>query len=335
MTLWTKSFCLVALVNYILLITFSIEPLAVAYSVKPDHDLQVIIRPLLYGVIIVFQGVHTFFGVFYDNIYEVYATMLAQFIVTIIIMTRCIELCPTFTLYNLLLVAYGVVFQVLYVVFALPLIREFSWTFYKRAGADQEFRLKYRHCLQFPVLLKIDLMLSLICILFYAALSRFNETRVIFLCCIGFIAVAHYNVGRVGYSKENTPLVITFWTLSTVLPVFIGFSFWEIGLSVLISNITDIDIINISPEWDFRTYTIFFLVSSTTFGILRLFLLALSVIVFVHFGFIQNAKNAQVWVGGDGENGSDSRDVVGREGGWGVGEEGGLTWDDVFKNTKG
>jgi len=322
--LWTKSFCFVALANYLCLFFFSVDPTIAGLALNALFDVKMVVRPLLYIILIVFQAIHTFFGIFHENIYELYAIMIVQFFITVIITTRCVELCSTLSTYNLLLVCYGVLFQVLYAIYAMPLLREFSWAFYKKAGADTQYRSKYRKYLQLHVLLKLDLMVSLLSILIYAALSVTSFLRLTFVLSMILISIIHYHIARIGYSEENVPFVVTFWCLSTVLPVFIGFGFWEIGFDKLLSNIVNISILEPhSPEWDFHTYAVFYLISCFTLIMLRVCLVIQGVVVYLHFGeglkhleFVKAAKikNQEV----------EKTEVKGDDG---------LTFGDVFRNT--
>jgi len=170
-------------------------------------------------------------------------------------------------------------------------------------------------------------MISLISILVYGALSEISFMRIIFLVCLGLISLIHFSVARIGFSEENASLVIIFWCLSAILPIFVGFGYWEIGFNKLISNITDISIVNAtSPEWDVRTYTIVFFLSSAALVVLRICSIIQSVVVYVHFG--EGLKNLEYIKNAQMKRTQEDEEVRWRE----EGEEG-LTFGDVFKNT--
>jgi hypothetical protein len=124
---------------------------------------------LILFIIIGFQVAHSWFGLVHDNIYEV-IPFSSNFLRTISWLPRCwhkysfrsillVSYCKlrdvgllTTTLLlvmvrhsNLIYLPYpGVLFLGLYIAFCYPLHREYSWIFFSKAGADPEFRTKYR-----------------------------------------------------------------------------------------------------------------------------------------------------------------------------------------------
>jgi len=157
MNIWPKTFYLVALTNYMCLTALALEPLfeILIYDTTKFNP-TILTRTLVFIVIIVFQNLHVFFGIFSENIYELYATMVTQFGAFVIIVLRSIFL-PKWEIYSMVLLLYGILFQVVYFVYLMPLYRVNSWSFYKKAGADVVMRAKYRNFLLFQVFFEVGL----------------------------------------------------------------------------------------------------------------------------------------------------------------------------------
>lgn len=92
---WTNIFCFVSLANYISLFVLAVYPLADALMssmyTNPSASTEfsfVVTRTMTFVTITVFQVVHAWYGLFHDNIYEIYANLMAQVIITVVIVFR-------------------------------------------------------------------------------------------------------------------------------------------------------------------------------------------------------------------------------------------------------
>jgi len=87
----------------------------------------------------------------------------------------------------------------------------------------------YRRYLRFQAVLKIDFMLAVVSTMSFKTSDPNTSTTylVTFNLIVAIIAAIYFNIGRFGVSNEIRPLVIVFWSLSPIQPVFYGYGVWE------------------------------------------------------------------------------------------------------------
>jgi len=267
MDIWPKSFLVIAVINYICLLALAIEPL---FEIVNQ---TIITRTLIFCVIFFFQTLHIFFGIFHENIYELYAVMISQFIVCIAVVFRSISV-TSWDVYSILLLGCAILFQCIYIIYAYPLYKANAWAFYRKVGASLELRKKYKHYLLLHVLLKLDCMGSIVNVLVfehdmlenYPWLSDF---------IFSVLSAIYYLLGRMAFTQESVPLVVSFWAFSSVILVFIGYGFYS-----LLSNDWGSLYFNI-PNLSFG---LLFFVTGLFIIIIRILLLIQSIITYRYFG---------------------------------------------------
>eukprot|EP01127_Copromyxa_protea_P022003 TRINITY_DN771_c0_g1_i1.p1 TRINITY_DN771_c0_g1~~TRINITY_DN771_c0_g1_i1.p1 ORF type:complete len:346 (+),score=66.44 TRINITY_DN771_c0_g1_i1:326-1363(+) len=172
-------------------------------------------------VVIGSQCLHsTFFGLFHDNIYEVYSVMLVQLFISFGVAGMLLISTP-WSVYEYTLLSYGSVFFLLYSIYIYPLHAEYSWTFFQAAGADPEFRKKYRRFLRFQALLKIELFLLTLNTLLVGYLRDDITWFMVFdvaVVCAGLIS---YVLGRAAFEEEIAPLSFSFWVFQLLMPAYL------------------------------------------------------------------------------------------------------------------
>jgi len=193
-----------------------------------DTQTYIITRTATFVAITIFQVIHAWFGLFHDNIYEIYANVVSQVVITVVVVFRCIFDMP-WTIYLYALFSYAVLFLALYIIFLYLIHSEYSYTFYQKAGADPVFRSMYRKYLRFQAVLKIDFMLAVVSTMSFKTSDPNTSTSylVTFNLIVAIIAAIYFNIGRFGVSNEVRPLVLVFWSLSPIQPVFYSYGVWE------------------------------------------------------------------------------------------------------------
>jgi len=98
----------------------------------------------------------------------------------------------------------------------------------------------------------------------------------------GILSVIYYLLGRFTFTHESIPLAISFWGLSLVVPVFVGFGVYSIITQQLLAMI-DFPTLSFG-QYDKLVFSFLFVVSGAFVIIIRTMLLIQSVIVFRYFG---------------------------------------------------
>jgi len=266
---WPKSFAVIAVTNYLCLFALAIEPLF------EDTSDAIITRTLIFCIIFLFQTLHLFFGIFHENIYELYAVMVSQFIICIAVVFRSISV-RDWDLYSILLLGYAIFFQFVYIVYAIPLYKANAWAFYRKIGASLEVRKKYQHYLVLHVLFKLDCMASLVNILVFEH-DMLQSYPWLSDLVFGLLSIIYYVLGRLAFRQESIPLVLSFWCFSTVIFVFMGYGFYSILTSHPWSDFILLELSNLS-------FGLMFFVSGLFLFIVRIFLIIQSIITYNYFG---------------------------------------------------
>jgi len=240
-------------------------------------------------------------------------------VITLVVVFRCVSYLFWET-YVYALFSYAILFQAIYIVFAVPLHKEYSWTFYRKAGADQEFRRKYRKYLRFQAALKVDFMLSIISTMCFETYSSW-EWLLTFNFTVAVMAIIYFNIGRFAFSLERDPLVVVFWSLCPVQLVFFCYGLWHIIYHNKLDVFNDITASN----------SILFIASAVTGVIVRGVLIILSILAYQNFG--QGLKNLEFLQGQTAEEKIPFafQNPTPREG---TEITSGMTVEDVIKNTQ-
>jgi len=178
------------------------------------------------------------------------------------------------TIYLYALFSYGVLFLALYIIFLYLIHEEYSYTFYQKAGADPIFRSMYRRYLRFQSVLKVDLMVAIVSTMSFKVSQQSSTYLLTFNLIIAIIAIIYFHIGRFGVSRENRPLVVVFWSLSSIQLVFYGYGVWDFI---------------VGQFWKFQITTpevalaALFMSSALTGLIVRIILLTLSVLAYLNF----------------------------------------------------
>jgi len=272
-----KSFCFVVLTNYLCLIVLVCEPLM---ELRDKHvDSNLITRTLIFIIVILFQIAHAlFYGFFQDNIYELYATMVTQLVVCLIIILRSIFI-TQWDLYSKFLLAYGIFFQFVYTIYAVPLYKAHSWTFYKKAGADPHVRDNYRGYLRVFALLKLDFMVSIINILLYH--NDRIPWLIAFYLITGVSSVLLFNLGYFAFIQEKGSFVIAFWSLSWIMIASFGVGMYQL---FALEHLSVVDMETLALGHDNNVFSFSYVLSGIVVVTMRVLLLVQSVRVFNHFG---------------------------------------------------
>eukprot|EP01126_Amoeba_proteus_P050866 TRINITY_DN6046_c0_g1_i14.p1 TRINITY_DN6046_c0_g1~~TRINITY_DN6046_c0_g1_i14.p1 ORF type:complete len:402 (-),score=82.97 TRINITY_DN6046_c0_g1_i14:114-1319(-) len=300
-----------------------------------SFDWSYVLTQLVLFVMIGFLCTHAFFGLFHDNIYELYATMLAQVFLTLCVVG--IVLSASWDTYHLLVLVYGVVYFLLYAIHLYPLYVEYSWTFFQKAGADPEFRTKYRRFLRFQVLLRIQLMSVCVNALLMGSLNMKSILwSVTFDLAMVLVSVVLTLLGAKGFQEEKKPVVYSFWTLQLLIPSYLGFIvYYIIKNSTLINKM-----MNEGGLWgkgrlsvvQVKGLLLLFIVSCGMLGLVWFMVEITSFILFRHFDeglknleglrkkskrYVPPGDGQSLGIGSGGSGGSGSGDGVG--GGAGTG----------------
>eukprot|EP01124_Arcella_intermedia_P002543 TRINITY_DN11386_c0_g1_i1.p1 TRINITY_DN11386_c0_g1~~TRINITY_DN11386_c0_g1_i1.p1 ORF type:complete len:379 (+),score=94.86 TRINITY_DN11386_c0_g1_i1:47-1183(+) len=280
MSLLRRSYLLLAILNYLSLAALALEPLLDRPAPPPAPPLAdpLLTRTLIFLTIIIFQILHLWNGIFNDNIYEIYATMLTQLCISLIISMRSIWVLPLDLPYSGVLVGYGAVFQVVYLVYLYPLYRAHKWTFYRKAGAEVEKRKKYKSYLLFHVFLKLDFMMNFVSVLVF---TDFDDYTSVAVSC-GVLTLVYYLIGRFAVTTEFTPLICSFWCFSLISPIFIAFGIYEIIKYELLKPIT-ISTITAGPSTK-TSYAYLFVATGALSVLSRTLLLIQSIAIYRNFG---------------------------------------------------
>jgi len=182
-------------------------------------------------MIIVFQIIHAWYGLFHDNIYEIYAMILTQtftsaLAILIVISDRLNA--GAFFWWDWILLSYAVIFFVAYVAFAFPLHKEYTYHFFHKAGAEPTFRAKFRRYLRFQVLQRLYLMVTMCNALMFGGLLYSNpEHGLLYQIAMGIqiiLVLILFCFIRIGTALEIKPLVIASYVFSPLPLFFIGYS---------------------------------------------------------------------------------------------------------------
>jgi len=114
------------------------------------------------------------------------------------------------------------------------------------------------------------------------------------------LSVVYYLLGRFAYNIESVPLALSFWSLSFVTPIFVGYGIYRIIEEQLLGFI-DFPTLSFG-EYDKLVFSFLFVVTAAFLMIMRVLLIVQSVIVFQYFGEgLANleSKSANYWVEDD------------------------------------
>jgi len=276
--------CLFSNFNYIFLAALAVTP-SIRIFIKGQYKQEIVSVATILIVIIVFQVIHTWYGLFHDNVYEVYATITSQCFISAVGIIQVINNPGHWDPYDIIELCYSIGFLAIYLGFAYPLHKEYSWTFYKLAGADPDFRRRFRTFLRFQVVIKFHLMVLFVngLVMGFAQGSRdFSWTLSIDFAYF-LLGISFYICGKYGTTKESVPLMISFWSLFLGIFYVIAYGlYYVIRFKIVSLQNFSWDKLTKSEEINFL---VMYFVSVTLLIVLSAMLIYLSIKVYLNFGF--------------------------------------------------
>eukprot|EP01128_Nolandella_sp_AFSM9_P001157 TRINITY_DN11271_c0_g1_i1.p1 TRINITY_DN11271_c0_g1~~TRINITY_DN11271_c0_g1_i1.p1 ORF type:complete len:354 (-),score=31.82 TRINITY_DN11271_c0_g1_i1:148-1119(-) len=274
---WSRTFFVATTINYLLLGFFSLFPIiSVATDPATSVSIYMLSRTLLLLTLIAFQASHSYAGLVLDNIYEIYAMMMTQAVVTLVLVLATWFQSHSPTTFEYGLFAYAIVLQLFFFALAYPLHQEHRWSFYKKVGADPFFRSVFRSYLRFTVVLKVDFMVMLLNLVCMSSIPLRAEW-LIALFVIGLcVAVGFFSLGYVGFRGENTAFGVPFWMLSPLNPTLVGLGVYSL--------LTTVDWSSLSLSDESSTYSLLYLITAAFLLVTRVALLVLSSIAYRNWG---------------------------------------------------
>jgi hypothetical protein len=243
---WSKGMLLLVAISSIAFATYALRPIidrnhrhyvlrnstlmeTINSATKLNlNEMNDVIISLLSFVVLIFQIIHVVLGTFYYNLYELVGMLVTQFLITCIVLLPLIrDLSIHFhwsvdDYFTLVICGIVAICQIAYVAFAFPLYREFSWRFYRMFGSDTTYRTRVRNYMKFVVLLRVDLVMWItIAITSHHFVNdiypwEFGIDGLALIASLAFVIVGYF-----GHKKEIYPLMVSFWGLALVGPVYL------------------------------------------------------------------------------------------------------------------
>eukprot|EP01129_Flabellula_baltica_P015145 TRINITY_DN7513_c0_g1_i1.p1 TRINITY_DN7513_c0_g1~~TRINITY_DN7513_c0_g1_i1.p1 ORF type:complete len:360 (+),score=51.50 TRINITY_DN7513_c0_g1_i1:104-1183(+) len=220
---------------------------------------------------VIFQVWHCFYGLFYDNLYELYATMGTKFLSTAYAIYRVLferDDWPEEMVYDIIFLTCVLLFQIIYLLFIPSLHRDYSWRLYKKVGVDNEKRRIHKNYLIFMTLLKFDFMFFFINAII-SGKGIFNfETDYEYIFDLIAIIVSILTLGVGWYAFKNGKLggTLVFFFLSLIGPVYVGYNIY----------------LSFTPT-GFQQANYFFFITAVFAVVLRIFVYIFAYIVLKNF----------------------------------------------------
>lgn len=278
---WTFFFLFFAVLNYCTLTALAIVPSVLDWQ-HGRYRQQIVSVGCILICIIIFQVVHTWYGIFHDNVYEIYATVVSQVFISVIGILQVLFQDGKFEIYDYVELSYCIFFLFIYLAFAYPLHKEYSWTFYKMAGTDPDFRRRFRSYLRFQVVLKFHMMILFVNGLVMGFAQAYWPWTAAIDAAYLLLGTVFFVTGRFGAKKESPPLVICFWFLFTGILYIVGHSLYFVIENKLVP-FSEIDWKKIITSEDISFLAMYF-ASVLILLVLTLLLLILSIRVYLNFG---------------------------------------------------
>eukprot|EP01130_Rhizamoeba_saxonica_P006884 TRINITY_DN2761_c0_g1_i1.p1 TRINITY_DN2761_c0_g1~~TRINITY_DN2761_c0_g1_i1.p1 ORF type:complete len:364 (-),score=19.91 TRINITY_DN2761_c0_g1_i1:41-1132(-) len=279
---WSKLFLVILVLSNTSLIGLGIWNL-VSMNSNASHEqlrLEINITLLLFSFAL-FQGIHAVYGIFFDNLYEIVATMGAKFFITGYVIAHFLfsfvvtdKHRPQMWDYTLAITV--VLFQLIYLLFIKPLHSEYSWRLYRRVGSDKGLRRMHTTLLKFQTLIKFDFMFMFITILIsgdgiFSFYDSSNSILIVMDILWFFLAIATIVIGWIAFKYEKRYLVVVFYFLCPISPAYITFLFLE---DFILQDASNIEILQ----------SIIFLGSSAIALLMRIILMIFGGLVYRSFG---------------------------------------------------
>jgi hypothetical protein len=158
-------------------------------------------------------------GIFYDNLYELYAAMFQALLSTSLGIFKFVEPYKNdWVDYGFLLVTCAC--QLVYFAVAYSLRQEYTWRLYRKAGADKTFRLIFKQYLIMKTFSKLDIMFGIINVV-CAGLAVLSN---VVAAAIAWSMLAYYIifhiVGTYAVKFEITRLTMVYFSMFAVSPAY-------------------------------------------------------------------------------------------------------------------
>jgi len=219
----------------------------------------------------IFFSISIWHGLFYGNIYELYAAMFLACYMTAWSVWRFVEPYKKEVVTDDIFLVGTCIAQLFYFVVSPKLYKEYAWVLYRKAGADQAVRGLYRKYLQWSCIQKLDAFFGFFSV-FLSGNGIVNSALdwSMFALLIVFLGVGYYAV-----NKELVGLTIAWFCLFPFLPAYIIYNF------LVITILQDP---NQPDDVTARRLKILFSVCGSGSLISRVALCVISVIVFRNYG---------------------------------------------------
>lgn len=194
---------------------YTVEGKAVACSVY-----YTIVISLVHIFNALFLTISAIDGIFYDNLYELYAAMFQALLSTGLGIFKFVE--PSSNDWvdiSFLVVTCSC--QLFYFAVAYSLRQEYTWRLYRKAGADKSFRRIYKQLLIYKMFSKLDIMFGIVNVV-SAGLYVLGNSLVagIAWSMLVFHFLFHL-IGTYAVNREITRLTMVYFGLFAVSPVYV------------------------------------------------------------------------------------------------------------------
>jgi len=285
-------------------------------SLEADYVRHSINSSVIMFSFAVFNLLVFLYGLFYDNLYELYAAIGAKFLSSGFAIYRFVngimgDWDHLEMWFDITLAVFVLFFQILYFFFLYPLYKDYRWRIHKKVGYDEEFKKIHKYYLIFLTLLKFDFLFF-----FTAAIVSgegvFNYTVNAYDFIIDIVAmivaIVTMFVGWFSFKKGNVAGSIVFYFLCAIAPVYIGYN-----LYLLFTEKQSLT-------------RVFFFTTAAIAAIVRIFLIVYSCIVLKHFEKAAEYVNPDNKLFKEGELSVQAEQPEENDGIYSI--------EEVFKNTK-
>jgi len=268
--------------------------------IVPCSIVYVMAITLVHVLNAIFLCVSAIDGVFYDNLYELYAAMFQALLSTSLGIFKFVEPYKNdWVDYGFLIVPCAC--QLVYFAVAYSLRQEYTWRLYRKAGADKEFRLIFKLYLMFKTFSKLDIMFAIINVVVggLATVTNVVSTAIAW-SMVGFYIIFHV-IGTYAFNKESVILSFVYFAMFVVSPSYI------IYMIVILYRMLRYDY-----SYDARTLAYLFTITGILAFVIHICQLVFGIITFRNFGrglqnleFLKKNKKA----GKDADGDEDLQDL--------------------------